>query len=220
MGIKAGRETKGRPFISPRDGSDALTMASIASSAVGMFLAVSGRPRLAIVPLVACGIIDSFDGRFASSFDRSEISRGYGAELDSVSDAMAFGSLPACMLLSSARTGPVPWYALAASIIFLMSVARRLAWFGALDRTGASDGNFVGLPTTYASIVLPVAYTLAELAGLSAHALLPTMTCTMLALALAFVVNVPIPRPGTKALLAFAAAGAACALRIVLTEVS
>lgn len=218
MGIDADRKPKGCPIVSPRDGSDLLTMASVASSAVGMLLAVSGLPRLAIVPLVACGILDSFDGRFASSFDRSEVSRSYGAELDSVSDAMAFGSLPACMLLSSARTGSVPWYAVAVSVIFLMCVARRLAWFGALDRTGTSDGSFVGLPTTYASIVLPVVHTLVEIAGLSAHAV-PVMACTMLALALAFVANVPIARPGTKTILAFAAVGVACAVRIVLTEV-
>lgn len=202
-------------IISPGDGSDALTMASVASAALGMCLAANGVPYLAFLTLVVCGILDSFDGRFASRHDRTPTSRAYGAELDSISDAMAFGCQPVVLLLALDSSGA---FALANGVVcalYLLCVARRLAWFGALDRTGTSDGNFVGLPVTYAALVLPMVAAATKLAGLAA--LLPlTLGLTMLVLACAYVTNVPVKRPGVKVILVLAAVAAVCAVYVAL----
>lgn len=202
-------------IISPGDGSDALTMASVASAALGMCLAANGVPYLAFLTLVVCGILDSFDGRFASRHDRTPTSRAYGAELDSISDAMAFGCQPVVLLLALDRSGAFALANGAVCALYLLCVARRLAWFGALDRMGTSDGNFVGLPVTYAALVLPMVAAATKLAGLAA--LLPlTLGLTMLVLACAYVTNVPVKRPGVKVILVLAAVAAVCAVYVAL----
>lgn len=203
--------------VGPHDGSDLLTLASVASAGVGVCLSVCGVPRLAFVTLVICGILDSFDGRFASSFERTKVSRAYGAELDSVSDAMAFGCQPACLLLSLARGTVWLWCAAVVCAAYLVCAARRLAWFGALDRTGLADGGFAGVPVTYAALVVPAVVAIAQLLGLGAY-VAQVLTLALLALAAGFVANVPVRRPGTKAILALAVIALVCALFIALTS--
>ena len=211
--MKASREE--RRTIGPHDGSDLLTLASVASAGVGVCLCVFGLPRLAFFTLVICGILDSFDGRFASSFKRTKVSRVYGAELDSVSDAVAFGCQPACLLLSCARGTAWLWCAVVVCAAYLVCAVRRLAWFGALDRTGLADGGFVGVPVTYAALVLPVVVAIAQLLGLGAYTA-QVLTLALLALAAGFVANVPVRRPGTKVILVLAVVALVCALLIAV----
>lgn len=211
--MKASREE--RRTIGPHDDSDLLTLASVVSAGVGVCLSICGLPRLTFVTLVICGILDSFDGRFASSFERTKVSRAYGAELDSVSDVVAFGCQPACLLLSYTRGTAWLWCAAVVCAVYLVCAARRLAWFGALDRTGLADGGFVGVPVTYTALVVPVVVAFAQLLGLGAY-VAQVLTLALLALAVGFVANVPVRRPGTKLILAQAVVALVCALFIAL----
>lgn len=207
--------SKKSPIVSPGDPSDLLTMVSVASATAGIALTLMGAPRLAIVPLVLCGVCDAFDGRFASMFKRDSSSQAYGAEVDSIADIVSFGCLPVAMMLSWHRIAPIPWPVILVAILYMLCAVRRLAWFGALDRTGASGGSFVGVPVTYVSLVMPIIYTLLDMAGLSGHWLV-VMPVAMALLAVAFVLNIRIPRPGKGTLIALSAIGVACAVRVLV----
>ena len=58
----------------------------------------SGHPYIATFFLLICGLCDAFDGKVASTKkNRTAIEKNYGIQIDSLSDLVAFGVLPACI---------------------------------------------------------------------------------------------------------------------------
>lgn len=58
--------------------------------------------------LLLCGLFDAFDGRVARrKKDRTELERQFGIQIDSLTDLVAFGVLPACIGIALMRYSPV-----------------------------------------------------------------------------------------------------------------
>lgn len=75
-----------------------LTYFSLASAVTGIFVSLSGpgHPVLGSLFLLLCGLFDAFDGRVARrKKDRTELERQFGIQIDSLTDLVAFGVLPA-----------------------------------------------------------------------------------------------------------------------------
>ena len=73
-----------------------LTYLGFASGMVGIYLSILGDPFKAIICLMFSGLCDMFDGKVARTKKRRTVEeRQFGVQLDSLSDLVCFGILPA-----------------------------------------------------------------------------------------------------------------------------
>ena len=114
-----------------------LTFLSLLSASTGIIttLSGSGHPYIGSFFLLFCGLCDAFDGKIAHrKVDRTDISRRFGIQIDSLSDLVAFGVLPACIGTALIRVSPfmhriqeafgdIPWLAIALSLMFYILLA-------------------------------------------------------------------------------------------------
>jgi CDP-diacylglycerol--serine O-phosphatidyltransferase len=173
------------------DVANAVSLAGLGAALGCALLAASGRPAYAIAALIVAGLCDLFDGAIARRLARTAEQRQFGARLDSLVDACAFGLAPAVLCASLGLRHPAE---LVLVFALLFACVWRLAYFDTVGLT-ATEGrpSYIGLPTTYVALVLPVTL----LAGFIGPTALRTATCVAAAaLAVAMVSPLRIPKPG------------------------
>lgn len=173
-----------------------LTYLSLVSAVVGCGRAMVGEPLTAVVCLCICGICDMFDGAVARATKRSEEAQIFGIQIDSLCDLVAFGVLPAILLMSlsfSIVTTVV-------SALFVLGAVIRLGYFNVHEQirqqTSKEDKcGFRGLPVTCAAWLIPTVYLLRPLSFKWFPAIL---TGVMLVIAVLFVLDFPLNKPKRK----------------------
>lgn len=164
-----------------------LTYISLLSATVGIFVSQAGpgHPYIAAIFLLLSGLCDAFDGIVArSKKDRTDSQKKYGIQIDSLTDLVAFGVLPACigsalyrstLLLESPKTDtalvaavPYPVYVAVFALYILMAMIR-LAFFNVKAEESCARGeamkHYTGLPVTSAALVFPAFLLLRHLLG-------------------------------------------------------
>ena len=116
-----------------------ITSCNLLSGVVGLYFTFQSSFEAAAICMLAAGLFDFLDGFAARLLHASS---PIGAQLDSLSDVVSFGVLPAVMLCSFSHT-PYP-------LILAVFSAVRLAKFNVDDRQHSS---FIGLPTTGAALL-------------------------------------------------------------------
>jgi len=84
-----------------------LTYMSLVSASLGIMLSLSGggHPFIGCFFLLFSGFCDAFDGKVArTKKNRTHMEREFGIQIDSLSDLVAFGVLPACIGVALMRT--------------------------------------------------------------------------------------------------------------------
>ena len=157
-----------------------LTYISLVSAGLGIFISLNGggHPYVGVFFLMFCGLCDAFDGKIARmKKDRTEDECKFGIQIDSLSDLVAFGVLPACigeaMLFRSSTysnrliTNEVDWHNFVAPLIFfyilmlyVLVAMIRLAYFNvAEEKRQQEEGGvrkyYEGLPVTSAAVIFP-----------------------------------------------------------------
>ncbi len=133
--------------------SNLLTYGGIAA-AVGAIATSRGEGGLSTSAalLAVAAVLDTFDGRFARRFRRSERQRQIGGQIDSLSDVMVFGVTPV-VVLAAIPAGPASgidgWLWWLAAFVYLAASVTRLAFFTVEDDQSA----FVGVPTPAIGLV-------------------------------------------------------------------
>ena len=175
--------------------SNLLTYTALAA-AIGAIAAAGGHggAPLAGALLAIAALADTFDGRFARSFERTERQRRVGGELDSLVDIVGFGVAPVvvfAMLAPPKGAGVTAvWWMAACAYVF--AAATRLSSFNAEH----DEASFVGVPTPVAALIWAT-YLLA--------ATMPWLVATLfIGVGAAMVAPLTIPRPRRLALAAFA----------------
>jgi CDP-diacylglycerol--serine O-phosphatidyltransferase len=126
---------------------NAVTALALCSGLTGIRFAISGQWETAVLMVMIASVLDGIDGRIARMV-RGE-SR-FGAELDSLSDAISFGVSPALILyLWSLKDLPrLGWLC---ALIFAVFCALRLARFNAaidvVEQPHKSAGFLTGAPS-------------------------------------------------------------------------
>ena len=131
---------------------NAVTVLALCSGLSAVNFALAGRFDLCVVAIVAAGVFDALDGGLARLLDASS---KIGAELDSLSDLVAFGVSPALLFyiwrLDGNRLGWV------VALVFAVCMALRLARFNTLmdaeQRWPFAKEFFVGVPAPAAALV-------------------------------------------------------------------
>lgn len=174
--------------------SNALTYLSLLAS-IGAFAAASYGGLSGAGVLVALSVIaDTFDGAFARLFERDSRQRAFGAQLDSLSDAVAFGMVPVACATATLPSPPslagTLWWV--ACFLYVACVITRLGFYNVShdEQTG-----FVGMPAPIAALVWSSTLLLGPSDRVSAGLFVVT--------AIAMVSPVRLPRPSGSGLMLF-----------------
>jgi CDP-diacylglycerol--serine O-phosphatidyltransferase len=138
------REPRGIPFRAMIP--NAITALALCFGLTGVSLAIGGEWEKALGSIVLAGVLDGVDGRIARLLRADS---KFGAELDSLSDNIAFGTAPALILfLWSLQTAPrFGWIAaLALAVCCALRLARFNARLDAAEQPHKSAGFNTGVP--------------------------------------------------------------------------
>ncbi|MGN6058935.1 MAG: CDP-alcohol phosphatidyltransferase family protein [Sphingomicrobium sp.] len=125
---------------------NAITTLALCFGLTGVSLAVRGEWERALGAVILAGVLDGLDGRIARLLRAQS---RFGAELDSLSDNIAFGTAPALILfLWSLQTAPrFGWIAaLALAVCCALRLARFNARLDAAEQPHKSAGFNTGVP--------------------------------------------------------------------------
>jgi CDP-diacylglycerol--serine O-phosphatidyltransferase len=125
---------------------NAITALALCFGLTGVSLAISGHWEKALGSIILAGVLDGLDGRVARLLRAQS---KFGAELDSLSDNIAFGTAPALILfLWSLKAEPrFGWLAaLALAVCCALRLARFNARLDAAEQPHKSAGFNTGVP--------------------------------------------------------------------------
>lgn len=125
---------------------NAVTALALCSGLSGIRFAIDAKWEIAVTMVLIAGVLDGLDGRVARMLHGES---RFGAELDSLSDAISFGVSPALILfLWSLRE--LPRFGWIAALLLAVFCALRLARFNAAidadDQPHKSAGFLTGVP--------------------------------------------------------------------------
>jgi CDP-diacylglycerol--serine O-phosphatidyltransferase len=125
---------------------NAITSAALCSGLTGIRFAIGGDWRGAVLAVILAAVLDGIDGRVARLMKAES---RFGAELDSLSDVIAFGVAPALILYLWSLQA-VPHFGWLAALALAVCCALRLARFNAqIDMAPQPHklaGFFTGVP--------------------------------------------------------------------------
>lgn len=149
----------------------------------------------AIIALMMAGICDMFDGAVASTKkNRTKSEKRFGIQIDSLSDLISFGVLPAIfvyvLLDQNVLIGMI-------SAVYVLCALIRLSYFNVLEEerqneTTETRKSYLGLPVTSIAVLLPAVFLLFE------NNVWKTKNCFMILMmitAVGFVAPVEIQKP-------------------------
>ncbi|MBR0456841.1 MAG: CDP-alcohol phosphatidyltransferase family protein [Firmicutes bacterium] len=171
-----------------------LTYCGMVTAVVGIFMSLHEYYWSAILCLMMAGVCDIFDGAIASTKDRNRSEKDFGIQIDSLSDLISFGVLPAVFVYM------ITGQNLAAGVVcagYVLCALIRLAYFNVLEeerqRHSAERRKiYLGLPVTAAAAALPIAYLILHYGLITRSALFPV---TLLLLGTAFLSPIEIRKP-------------------------
>ena len=125
---------------------NAITLLALCFGLTGVRFAIGAEWEKALAAIIVAGVLDGMDGRIARLLRAQS---KFGAELDSLSDNIAFGTAPALILfLWSLHAAPkFGWTAaLALAVCCALRLARFNAWIDAAEQPHKSAGFNTGVP--------------------------------------------------------------------------
>ena len=171
-----------------------LTYFGMLVSFTGITFAAHGNIRGALTCLMISGVCDMFDGKIASTMVRTTREKRFGIQIDSLSDLVCFGVLPALIVYHSTGESSFSFYI---GGLYLLCALIRLAWFNVDEeerqqQTQGAREEYLGLPVTTAALLLPILIGLGRTRGWPLDKLAPAL---LLAMAAAFLIPFRLKKP-------------------------
>jgi CDP-diacylglycerol---serine O-phosphatidyltransferase len=170
--------------------ANALTFASLVLGVGAVAAALIGHADATGALIAAAAVADIFDGRFARRFVRTPSEAAFGAQLDSLCDAVVFAAVPIVCAAAFAHAASSIWWIPAA--VYAGCGVTRLAAYN----VEADDSGFVGVPMPVAALVW------SSLLLVSNHAAVSAWPFALLGAAM--VLPIRIPRPAGARFAVFA----------------
>lgn len=126
---------------------------------MGIVFASANKTSQAIVCLMVSGLCDMFDGAIASTRQRTKQEKRFGVQIDSLSDLICFGVLPACITVSNNK-------AIVSVIIcgfYILTALIRLAYYNVDEEERQNNTTdrrkiYLGLPVTSIALLYPIIF--------------------------------------------------------------
>ena len=134
-----------------------LTYMGMLTGFTGVVYAFENHIYRALICLMICGLCDMLDGAVASTKKRTEQEKCFGIQIDSLSDLICFGVLPAVIVYSSGERSSIVLFV---CLLYLLCSLIRLAYFNVDEqqrrqRCDVPRTVYYGLPVTTSAILLP-----------------------------------------------------------------
>ena len=135
-----------------------------------------------------------FDGTIASTKERTAQEKCFGIQIDSLSDLICFGVLPAVLVYTMNQKS---YAMLGISALYVLCALIRLAYFNVDEqerqKTSTSSREvYYGMPVTLSALFLPTIYALGSFGQREANAFL---SAALLVMAILFLLPFPIRKP-------------------------
>lgn len=204
-----------------------LTYLSFISAGVGIFMTLAeDRPLFGVLCLLISGLCDAFDGKVASTKkDRSDFQKKYGIQIDSLSDVVAFGVLPAVIGVAEFKLYLTEWgaaekgtpgLAFLSGAVYVIAMAYMLAAYIRLAYFNVSEEErqktektarktYLGIPVTAAALVYPLLFIFQTR---SDKAFIIAYFFVMLLMTFGFLVKIKVKKPSFRALIIMTVIGA------------
>ena len=207
-----------------------LTYLSLVSAGLGITISLMGQghPFLGTFFLLFCGLCDAFDGEVARrKKNRTEDEIKFGVQIDSLSDLVAFGVLPAVIgevlvwqnpeytMIPRLHTGNfldfvVPLLCFLVMMLYVLMAMIRLAYFNVMEEKrqkeeGGKRKSYTGLPVTSAALIFPFVMLLQFMTPLD---MTVVYYCVMVLVGYLFVSKIEVKKPGLKGVMILCIIGA------------
>jgi len=218
-----------------------LTYFSLLSATTGIVVSLSGggHPYYGCFFLLFCGFCDAFDGKVARTKQgRTKAEMDFGIQIDSLSDLVAFGVLPACIGTALIRVSPfltalieglpVHWEVVsgkfllhAGLVLYVLAALIRLAYYNVSEqerqeKESGVRAEYLGLPVTSAALIFPLVLLLQHL---TRRDITLVYLGVSLLVGVLFISPFHIRKPGTRGVLIMVGVGALEFLLILLWRV-
>ena len=185
------------------------TYLGLFAAVYGIANVVKGELFLGIVCVIFAGLFDMFDGKIARTRKSTENERAFGIQLDSLTDLVAFGVLPAA--IGYALSGLAGWF-IAPMFFYVLTALIRLAYFNVTEYNRQQETTDVrhfyeGLPVTTAALIFPLVWCFKPLFAFDSSFSL-FYTVVMVITAVLFITPFKLKKANIKGLLLFMAVGA------------
>ena len=177
------------------------TYAGLCSAVCGIGFVLKGELFLGLVCLILAGLFDTFDGRIARTRNSTKDEHSFGIQLDSLTDLVAFGVLPAA--IGFVLNDMANWF-LPIMVGYVLTALIRLAYY-----------NVTEYNRQQAALIFPLLWCFkGALAASFGYVYAAVMAVT----AILFICPFKIGKPNLKVLFALAAVGAAILVFLLLQK--
>jgi len=175
----------------------------------GISRAIEGDFRGTVIFLMFAGLCDMFDGAIASTRERTDSEKRFGIQIDSLSDLICFGVLPAVYVYAASGKSVA---ALICGGFYALCGLIRLAYYNVCEEERQLEEDcarkyFSGLPITAGAVIYPLAFIVGAVSSVDERIMLPIVAGLT---GLAFVLTFKLRKPKTfgKAVLVILAVSA------------
>ena len=202
------------------------------STGIAMLYLHPERPIFAVVCLLLSGLCDLFDGKIArTKKDRTNSEKAYGVQIDSLTDLVCFGVLPAAIMITMGMKvlgDKIVWF-IPLALMFILFGMIRLAYFNVKELERQSEEEaltnsfFYGVPITMSSLIMPGVFCIAKFLA-SKQLISPLVAfiiyCVFLfVLGLLYVIKIKVIKPKKKGAIIMVSIGVLVILALVLLEI-
>lgn len=183
---------------------------------IGMFVGFLGvmyasreQTSQALVCLMVCGFCDMFDGAIASTRKRTKNEKRFGIQIDSLSDLVCFGVLPAVIVNYQTEEK----YALFVCGMYVLAALIRLSYFNVTEEERQEKSTekrkyYKGLPVTTIALILPFVFQVSDDINI--------LLSVIFAASVAFLLPFKIKKPGSTMKIIMLVLGACAFLKVFM----
>ena len=165
-----------------------ITLSGGILSLLAIICALKGNLNLSMTLLIIAGLCDLFDGLVARKIKRTDESKAFGVQLDSLVDVLSFVVAPALIMHVA---GFLNFFLACIYVVFGIV---RLAYFNSVTANSEHKSKYyIGCPVTYMSLVLPLIYLSSFIFDKGATVII--ISATFIVMSILFVLNIKIPKP-------------------------
>ena len=184
---------------------------------LGIIHAIRDNISNAVICLMISGFCDMFDGAIAATKKRTVQEKCFGIQIDSFSDLICFGMLPAVIVYSMNRDHRI---VILVCAFYVLCALIRLAYFNVdeQERQQHSDGPrefYLGMPVTLSALFVPLVY---SVFGILSRRPDIALTVAIVIMAVLFLVPVHLKKPKMTGKIIFLLCGIAAVVLVIFAR--